>query len=521
MVTAFPSLARNILILTEKTSIVTVPMLTKRSINKKCPDIPRITMSKIINALLIASLILTPMAPAVAEDTSQELSLEQCVSMALKHSYSVKEAEANYEDARMQTYGTYGAGLPLLQANSTFKWYDQSSVSIGSTSSAGAITVPDTIPAQYQSLYQEFAAGIFAGIGQQMGQLFKPVDQRWKFNVTLSATQPLSLLYTVYLASQIADDYASVMQLNIETSKRMVALAAINAFYGVKSAESSVNIALRAEEQLDAHLRDSTNFFDQGLITKGALLRVRMERSKAKQLTLQSRHQLDLLKATMAQLLGQRASDISLADNSGEPMPETPCAQKQCIASGLKKRPELIAARKNTQILRDNATIKYVDLIPQIFATGSYTYLDDGDGKTPAHSYNGGFMLTWNFWDWGQTYFQAKSASAKANAATMQFRKLNEDIALQIDESHRNLDVAREQIDLANVTLEQAEENYRIEKESYNVHQTTATELLDAQTALTQASMGLVMAEYQYRMSFAALLFQIGEFPLRGSLASK
>ena len=477
-------------------------------------------MSKIINALLAVSLILTPVSSTFAKDATPDLSLEQCVNMALKHSYSVKEAEANYDDARMQTYGTYGAGLPLLQANSSFKWYDQSDISIGSTSSSGTITVPDNIPAQYQSLYQEFAAGIFSGIGEQMGRLFSPVNQKWKFNVTLTATQPLSLLYTVYLASRIADDYANVMQLKVEISRRMVAMATINAFYGIKSAQSSVNIALRAEEQLDAHVRDSNNFFEQGLITKGALLKVKMESSKTRQLTLESRHQLDLLKATMAQLLGKRSSNITLADTSGEPMPEMPCEQKQCIASGLKKRPELIAARKNTQILHDNATIKYVDLIPQIFATGSYTYLDDGDGKTPAHSYNGGFMLTWNFWDWGQTYFKAKAASSQAKAATMQFRKLNEDIALQIDESHRNLDVAREQIDLANVTLEQAEENYRIEKESYNVHQSTATELLDAQTALTQASMGLVMAEYQYRMAFSALLLQIGEFPLRGSMAA-
>jgi|GEM_PF-4123064 len=478
-------------------------------------------MSKIITSLLIISLLLTPVTPAMAEDTAMELSLEQCVQQALKHSYSIKQSEYNFEEARMQTWGTYGAGLPLLSANASFKWYDQSDVSIGSTSGTGEIPVPDTIPAGMEDMYKAFAGGIFQGIGQQMGDLFKPVDQKWKFMVTLTATQPISLLYTVYLASRIADDYADVMQLNIETSRRMVALAAINAYYGIKSAESSVNIALRAEEQLNAHVRDSNNFYEQGLITKGALLKVKMEGSKAKQLSLQSRHQLDLLKATMGQLLGKPAHTVILKDQAPQPLPDSPCVHKQCIQSGLKKRPELIAARRNTQIMKDNATIKYVDLIPQIFATGSYTFMEDGDGKTPDHSYNGGFMLSWNFWDWGQTYFKARSASSQAKAATMQFRKLNEDIALQIDESYRTFDVAREQIEIATITLEQAEENYRIEKESYNVHQSTATNLLDAQTALTQASMGLVMAEYQYYMAYAALRFQIGVFPIEGSFASK
>ncbi|MDY7037322.1 MAG: TolC family protein, partial [Thermodesulfobacteriota bacterium] len=60
--------------------------------------------------------------------------------------------------------------------------------------------------------------------------------------------------------------------------------------------------------------------------------------------------------------------------------------------------------------------------------------------------------------------------------------------------------------------VEQAEENLRVSQERYKAQVTTSTEVLDAQTLLTQARTNYYNALYDHNLAKAKLLRAKGEY---------
>ena len=70
----------------------------------------------------------------------------------------------------------------------------------------------------------------------------------------------------------------------------------------------------------------------------------------------------------------------------------------------------------------------------------------------------------------------------------------------------------RSKIPAAKKAVEQGEENLRVSNERYNAQVTTSTEVLDAQTLLTQARVNYFSALYDHHLAKAALLRAVGEY---------
>ncbi|MCD6298013.1 MAG: TolC family protein, partial [Deltaproteobacteria bacterium] len=60
--------------------------------------------------------------------------------------------------------------------------------------------------------------------------------------------------------------------------------------------------------------------------------------------------------------------------------------------------------------------------------------------------------------------------------------------------------------------VEQAEENLRVSEERYKAQVTTSTEVLDAQTLLTEGRMNYYRALYDHNLAKARLRRAIGEY---------
>ena len=69
---------------------------------------------------------------------------------------------------------------------------------------------------------------------------------------------------------------------------------------------------------------------------------------------------------------------------------------------------------------------------------------------------------------------------------------------------------AKKNVPVAELSVHQAEEGFRIAEERYKEHITTSTEVLDAQTLLTQAKTNYYTALYNCNIALAKLYRAIG-----------
>jgi outer membrane protein TolC len=90
-------------------------------------------------------------------------------------------------------------------------------------------------------------------------------------------------------------------------------------------------------------------------------------------------------------------------------------------------------------------------------------------------------------------------------------REAESQVRLEIDTSKNDVKVARERISVAETAIRQGEENLRINKERYQERVGTATEVLDAQTLVTQARTDYYNALFDYQVSTARLKRALGE----------
>jgi len=83
--------------------------------------------------------------------------------------------------------------------------------------------------------------------------------------------------------------------------------------------------------------------------------------------------------------------------------------------------------------------------------------------------------------------------------------QVEDGISLEVKDAHLRLTEARDKIDVAKLAIEQAEENFRINQERFKEQVATATDVLDAQTLLTQARTNYYNALSDYNIARAKL----------------
>jgi outer membrane protein TolC len=82
---------------------------------------------------------------------------------------------------------------------------------------------------------------------------------------------------------------------------------------------------------------------------------------------------------------------------------------------------------------------------------------------------------------------------------------------LEIDTATNDVSVAKERISVAEVAIRQSEENLRINRERYRERVGTATEVLDAQTLVTQTKTDYYRAFYDHQTAAARLKKSMGD----------
>jgi outer membrane protein TolC len=90
-------------------------------------------------------------------------------------------------------------------------------------------------------------------------------------------------------------------------------------------------------------------------------------------------------------------------------------------------------------------------------------------------------------------------------------REIEELYRLEIQTAQNDLTVARERIELTRSAIRQSEENLRINNDRYKAQIGTATEVIDAQTLLSQTRSDHYQALFDYQVARARVQRAAGE----------
>lgn len=283
------------------------------------------------------------------------------------------------------------------------------------------------------------------------------------------------------------------------------------AYFGILKALKFRQIAQETVEQVEAHLKVVRNFYDAGMVVKVDVLKAEVQLANVKQNLVRAENRVNLTKARFNQLLAQdQNAPVELVDIM-EVKPYTVDMDK-CIKEAQALRPELNQIKANISILEQRVKIARADYYPSVALIGNYDYQK---GKTTPIDewekvWTAGVMVNFNLWDWNAKKSRVNQAEDELKGLKEQQLLLIDVISLEVREAFFSLEEAEKNIGVAQKAIGQAEENLRITKEMYKKGTATSTDVLDAQTLLTQAKTNYYQTLYDYNLAFAKLQKAIG-----------
>lgn len=434
----------------------------------------------LFNLMLFLTLIY---CPVFSFAQGIQYTLEESIDEALENNWSLKATEEKVDQAVNVKNQARAEFLPKL------------GTSYGYTRlSEEAILRPPIIP----------------GLG---GYALTPQDNyQWKGTVTQPLFTGLALVSSYQLAKLGIDQ----SRMELELDKLDVALRVKEAYFGVLIADKAVEVAEKEVEALSSNVNVASSFYKVGVIPVNDLLKAEVELASAQQNLVKARNGGRLARAVFNTVMARPVSDAVEVEDILVFKPEKVDFEER-LTQAFESRPEMKITDINILQTDQQVRLSRSRNYPEVSL--NYNYIKEGDNPdvsgSPFHDsgrWEATAVFSWTFWEWGKTYYSVQEKQGRKRELTQIRLALEDNIRLELKEAVLALDTAEKNIPTTKKAVEQGEENMRVNEERYKAQVTTITEVLDAQTLLTQARVNYYKALYEHNLARARLLRTVGTY---------
>ena len=364
------------------------------------------------------------------------------------------------------------------------------------------------------------AASTYPKIDTQIGYTMQLEPQAVKISGITAETEEsnfafagIAANYTIYdfgrrdARIKKANAYTEAASQSFIFSSSDVALQVIEAYFGILEAGRLIQAANEEVVQITEHRRVAQVLFEEGVVTRNDVLQaeVRLASARQKLLAATNRHEnvwllLNFLTGSEPDFRGEPNEATTV---SGDIQKITGTAGSLGNRHDIKAQKQMLAASEFE--VRENMQ----NYIPEIYTRLGMDYVQNDKVREQA-IYSATIGIRVNLFD-GYASEAARSTAVKQRSKQQDALRLTEQRALlEITTARNDANLAQKQIAVAEAAIRQSEENLRINKERYQERVGIASEVLDAQTLVTQTKTDYYRALYGYRTATARLQNALG-----------
>ena len=354
-------------------------------------------------------------------------------------------------------------------------------------------------------------------LGTQSGQIVDViVNPEDEYNFVTSFSQPIFTGFALYNRYKIADLGLDIAEFSERLTRQDVILDAKNAYYLILKAQKLMDVADDTVKQIAAQKDVAENMYQVGMSPLNDLLQSQVQLANAKQGFITAKNNLELTKSQFNTLLRRPVnSPVSVVDI----LDFTPWKHDidYCLALAEDLRLEIEVADLEVQIAEKNYKLSQKDYFPSVNLTGTYTQrgtdwdVDGGTGISDKDYWDVRATASWDFWQWGRTRYGVREKLSRLSQAKLRKQQVLDDIDLEVKQSYLKTQEAYKNITTIEKAIEQAKENLRITEERYKEQVSTTTDVLVAQTLLTETMTNYYNALYDFKIAKAILYRALGQ----------
>ena len=336
-------------------------------------------------------------------------------------------------------------------------------------------------------------------------------NYQWK----ITAKQPLFTGFALVSAYELARLGIDLSKLEFEKEKLDLVLMVNEVYFNILRADKTLDVAEKAVDQLKSHLNEAQDIFEAGIIPINELLKSEVELANVQHSLTKAQNATRLTRSAFNTILSRPINDPVEVKDILFHEPTLPDID-ECLEKACRERPEVkifdINIRQTDQQIRLTRSKYY----PEIGLSVDYINAGDDPDVSGSDYHVSTYWQTmagvsWSFWQWGKTHYSTGGAISRRKQLVHAKSGIMDKIRLEVKEAVLDLDSAAKNIPTTEKSVKQGEENMRVSKERYHNQLTTSTEVLDAQTLLTQARLNYYNSLYDYNLALARLKHAMGE----------
>jgi outer membrane protein len=433
--------------------------------------------------IAVGAMLVCPVV-ASAEEPIEKFDLEQTIAAALKVNLELQRSQEDVKAARATRNARITEFLPTFNATYGYIHRDNPTTQ--------ALGTPQ---------------------GQIVDVLVNPEEE---YNFVTSFSQPIFRGFTLINQYKIASLGLDIADLRDKLTRQDIILDAKNAYYSILKTQKLVYVSEDTVRQITAQKDVAENMYQVGMSPLNDLLQSQVQLANAQQELITAENNLAVAQAQFNTLLRRPVNTpvdvVDILDY--QPFDHD---IDYCLAEAEKKRLEIQVSDLEVQIAERDYKLSQSNYYPSISLTGNFARrgtdwdVDGGLGISDSEFWDVRATATWNFWEWGRTMYGVKEKLSRLAQAKSRKDEVLDRIALEVKQAYIRTKESEKNITTVEKAIEQAKENLRITEERYQEQVSTTTDVLVAQTLLTQTMTNYYNALYDFKIAKAFLYRAIGQ----------
>ncbi|HEY6169351.1 MAG TPA: TolC family protein [Verrucomicrobiae bacterium] len=413
---------------------------------------------------------------------NKPISLADALDLALQRNSAILKSRADLEVAHGIAVQTRAIVNPKLRTTGSYQWTEPSAID---TISAPGISIPQN-------------------------------EHNWSVNIRLvqsiyeGGRIESALRASKLTREQALDQHRAIINDTL-TDVRVAYADILLAAQQIIVQEASVKL-------LQRELEDNQRRYDAGTVPRFNVLRAEVEVANARPRLIRARNAHRIAKNNLANLLGYDLPKEVLEDvplQLAGKLEEEPASIELPVAVGraLEHRPELAVLRKSESLRREDIVNAKGGKLPSFQTFVGYGWRNSvfsTDLTRDVAGWNAGAQLTWDWFDGGLTRGKLREAEARHDRAHEDIADAERRVELEVRTTYSNFIEAKEVLESQKKVQEQAEEALRLAVARSDAGTGTQLDVLNAQTALTEARTTQIQALRDYAVAWARLERAIG-----------
>ena len=443
----------------------------------------RIPLRNLLFSIAIG-LILSYPSFSVAQEAAGKLTLKQTIEAAIKANLRLQQSQDEVEAAQANKKARTTEFFPTLNARYSYLKRDNPTTTVFGTPQTGLVDV-----------------------------LVNPEEE---YNFVTSFNQPIFTGFALFNQYKIASLGLDVAEFLEKITRQNVILDTKNAYDSVLKTQKLVDVARDTVRQIAAQKDVAENMYQVGMSPLNDLLQSQVQLANAKQRLITAQNTMEIAKSQFNTLLRKPVNaPVVITDILDYTSFEY--GIDYCLTRAEANRFEIQVADLEVQIAGKDYKLSQRDYYPAVNLTGTWTHrgtdwdVDGGKGIGDKDFWDIRATATWNFWEWGRTRYGVKEKLSRLSQAKSRKKEIHDNIDLEVKEAYLRTIESEKNITTIEKAIEQAKENLRITEERYKEQVSTTTDVLVAQTLLTDTMTNYYNALYDFKIAKAVLYRAIGQ----------